>query len=53
MPVAAGPRLAPERQGGNLNVFQPLPDSSEGATGAGKRVLVASWTGSRGTHGRW
>ena len=44
----AGGRLgrdfAPERQGGNLNVFQAAADHLETLQAAGKRVLVASWT---------
>ena len=44
----AGGRLgrdfAPERQGGNLNVFQAAADHLKTLQAAGKRVLVASWT---------
>ncbi len=44
----AGGRLgrdfAPERQGGNLNVFQAAADHLKSLQAAGKRVLVASWT---------
>jgi transcription-repair coupling factor (superfamily II helicase) len=44
----AGGRLgrdfAPERQGGNLNVFQAAADHLKALQAAGKRVLVASWT---------
>jgi transcription-repair coupling factor (superfamily II helicase) len=44
----AGGRLgrdfAPERQGGNLNVFQAAADHLKALQAAGKRALVASWT---------
>ena len=39
-----GRDFAPERQGGNLNVFQAAADHLKALQGAGKRVLVASWT---------
>jgi transcription-repair coupling factor (superfamily II helicase) len=39
-----GRDFAPERQGGNLNVFQAAADHLKTLQGAGKRVLVASWT---------
>jgi len=40
----AGRDFAPERQGGNLNVFQAAADHLKALQAAGKRVLVASWT---------
>jgi transcription-repair coupling factor (superfamily II helicase) len=44
----AGGRLgrdfAPERQGGNLNVFQAAADHLKALAAAGKRALIASWT---------
>ncbi len=39
-----GRDFAPERQGGNLNVFQAAADHLKAQLAAGKRVLVASWT---------
>jgi len=39
-----GRDFAPERQGGNLNVFQAAADHLKALQTAGKRVLVASWT---------
>jgi transcription-repair coupling factor (superfamily II helicase) len=39
-----GRDFAPERQGGNLNVFQAAADHLKALAAAGKRVLVASWT---------
>ncbi|HUE63648.1 MAG TPA: transcription-repair coupling factor [Rhizomicrobium sp.] len=39
-----GRDFAPERQGGNLNVFQAAADHLKALQAAGKRVLVASWT---------
>ncbi len=39
-----GRDFAPERQGGNLNVFQAAADHLKTQQAAGKRVLVASWT---------
>ena len=39
-----GRDFAPERQGGNLNVFQAAADHLKAQQAAGKRVLVASWT---------
>ena len=39
-----GRDFAPERQGGNLNVFQASADHLKAQQAAGKRVLVASWT---------
>ncbi|MEP6829724.1 MAG: transcription-repair coupling factor, partial [Rhizomicrobium sp.] len=39
-----GRDFAPERTGGNLNVFQAAADHLLALQGAGKRVLVASWT---------
>jgi transcription-repair coupling factor (superfamily II helicase) len=39
-----GRDFAPERQGGNLNVFQAAADHLKAQQTAGKRVLVASWT---------
>jgi transcription-repair coupling factor (superfamily II helicase) len=39
-----GRDFAPERQGGNLNVFQAAADHLKTQAAAGKRVLVASWT---------
>ena len=46
--VDAGGKLgrdfAPERAGGNLNVFQAAADHLKALQAAGKRVLVASWT---------
>ncbi len=39
-----GRDFAPERQGGNLNVFQAAADHLKALQSAGKRVLVASWT---------
>ena len=39
-----GRDFAPERQGGNLNVFQAAADHLKALQGAGKRVVVASWT---------
>ncbi len=39
-----GRDFAPERQGGNLNVFQAAADHLKTVQAAGKRVLVASWT---------
>jgi transcription-repair coupling factor (superfamily II helicase) len=39
-----GRDFAPERQGGNLNVFQAAADHLKALAVAGKRVLVASWT---------
>ena len=39
-----GRDFAPERQGGNLNVFQAAADHLKALVASGKRVLVASWT---------
>jgi len=39
-----GRDFAPERQGGNLNVFQAAADHLKALQSGGKRVLVASWT---------
>jgi transcription-repair coupling factor (superfamily II helicase) len=39
-----GRDFAPERQGGNLNVFQAAADHLKTLQTSGKRVLVASWT---------
>ncbi len=39
-----GRDFAPERQGGNLNVFQAAADHLKALVAGGKRVLVASWT---------
>jgi transcription-repair coupling factor (superfamily II helicase) len=39
-----GRDFAPERQGGNLNVFQAAADHLKALQAARKRVLVASWT---------
>ena len=39
-----GRDFAPERAGGNLNVFQAAADHLKALQAAGKRVLVASWT---------
>ncbi|MEA2855398.1 MAG: hypothetical protein QOE02_5465, partial [Rhodospirillaceae bacterium] len=39
-----GRDFAPERQSGNLNVFQAAADHLKALQAAGKRVLVASWT---------
>jgi len=39
-----GRDFAPERQGGNLNVFQAAADHLKTQQAAGKRALVASWT---------
>jgi transcription-repair coupling factor (superfamily II helicase) len=39
-----GRDFAPERQGGNLNVFQAAADHLKSLQACGKRVLVASWT---------
>ncbi|HEY0266597.1 MAG TPA: hypothetical protein VGC16_07590, partial [Rhizomicrobium sp.] len=39
-----GRDFAPERQGGNLNVFQAAADHLKASQAGGKRVLVASWT---------
>ena len=39
-----GRDFAPERQGGNRNVFQAAADHVKALQTAGKRVLVASWT---------
>ena len=39
-----GRDFAPERQGGNLNVFQAAADHLKALQAAGRRVLVASWT---------
>ena len=39
-----GRDFAPERQGGNLNVFQAAADHLKPKQAAGKRALVASWT---------
>jgi transcription-repair coupling factor (superfamily II helicase) len=39
-----GRDFAPERTGGNLNVFQAAADHLMALQGGGKRVLVASWT---------
>ncbi len=39
-----GRDFAPERQGGNLNVFQAAADHLKALQAAGKRMLVASWT---------
>jgi transcription-repair coupling factor (superfamily II helicase) len=39
-----GRDFAPERQGGNLNVFQAAADHLKALQTAGRRVLVASWT---------
>ncbi|HEY2010148.1 MAG TPA: transcription-repair coupling factor [Rhizomicrobium sp.] len=39
-----GRDFAPERQGGNLNVFQAAADHLKALQASGKRVLVASWT---------
>ncbi|HEY1876056.1 MAG TPA: transcription-repair coupling factor, partial [Rhizomicrobium sp.] len=40
-----GRDFAPERQGGNLNVFQAAADHLKALQSSGKRMLVASWTG--------
>jgi transcription-repair coupling factor (superfamily II helicase) len=39
-----GRDFAPERQGGNLNVFQAAADHLKALQASGKRVLIASWT---------
>jgi transcription-repair coupling factor (superfamily II helicase) len=39
-----GRDFAPERQGGNLNVFQAAADHIKALQVAGKRALIASWT---------
>ena len=39
-----GRDFAPERAGGNLNVFQAAADHLRALHAAGKRVVVASWT---------
>jgi transcription-repair coupling factor (superfamily II helicase) len=39
-----GRDFAPERQGGNLNVFQAAADHLKALQAGGKRMLVASWT---------
>src|SRR5262249_30980306 len=39
-----GRDFAPERAGGNLNVFQAAADHLKALQAAGKRVAVASWT---------
>ena len=39
-----GRDFAPERTGGNLNVFQAAADHLKALQAGGKRVLVASWT---------
>ncbi len=39
-----GRDFAPERTAGNVNVFQVAADHLKALQGAGKRVLVASWT---------
>ena len=39
-----GRDFAPERQGGNLNVFQAAADHLKALQAGGKRVAVASWT---------
>ena len=39
-----GRDFAPERAGGNLNVFQAAADHLQALQAAGKRVVVASWT---------
>ncbi len=39
-----GRDFAPERTGGNLNVFQAAADHLQALQAAGKRVVVASWT---------
>ncbi|HWU56353.1 MAG TPA: CarD family transcriptional regulator, partial [Rhizomicrobium sp.] len=39
-----GRDFAPERQGGNLNVFQAAADHLKALQAKGRRVLVASWT---------
>ncbi len=39
-----GRDFAPERAGGTLNVFQVAADHLQALQGAGKRVVVASWT---------
>ncbi len=39
-----GRDFAPERQSGNLNVFQAAADHLKALQTSGKRVLVASWT---------
>jgi len=39
-----GRDFAPERQGGNVNVFQAAGDHLKSLQAGGKRVLVASWT---------
>jgi len=39
-----GRDFAPERQGGNLNVFQAAADHLKAVRVGGKRVLIASWT---------
>ena len=45
MPAAArAATFAPERLGGNLNVFQAAADHLKALQAAGKRVVVASWT---------
>ncbi len=39
-----GRDFAPERQGGNRNVFQAAADHLKTLRAAGKRIVVASWT---------
>ncbi len=39
-----GRDFAPERAGGEVNVFQAAADHLQALQGAGKRALVASWT---------
>ena len=39
-----GRDFAPERQGGNLNVFQAAADHLKTQQAGGKRALIASWT---------
>ncbi|MDB5741264.1 MAG: transcription-repair coupling factor, partial [Alphaproteobacteria bacterium] len=39
-----GRDFAPERQGGNLNVFQAAADHLKAQQAGGKRALIASWT---------
>jgi transcription-repair coupling factor (superfamily II helicase) len=39
-----GRDFAPERQGGNLNVFQAAADHLKAQQALGKRALIASWT---------
>ena len=39
-----GRDFAPERTAGNVNVFQAAADHLKALQGAGRRVLVASWT---------